>query len=212
MGPKSPEPEPTFMKPEPMLFGSNVHFITSHNLIESMQPEFFTFPARMNPAGNVASLVNKLGHGMAKEIIQAQVVYPRTSSLEKKTKAVIVKSYNSTLKHPIEQLRKEVELKVHDARHSYLSHLSCLQAIDALADAVQILELMEEFKGELLLEQVDRIVIYKGGFDVICLTNEAKPEQDSRSLYIEINSIRSRMVDTIQALRSASESTKVFHF
>ena len=131
-------------------------------------------------------LLASVGSQIAKNIIQSQIVYPRTLSLGS-DKAMIQLPFDGTLLPAIQKIENSIELK----------------AIDAVKDSVTVLKLIEEFKNSLLLEQADYVVIYKGGFDVVKLENAQKPNS-GRSLYIELNSARNELIRYIEAARGKS--------
>ena len=81
--------------------------------------------------------------------------------------------FNGTLLEVIQKIEKNNELK----------------AIDAVKESVILLKMVEEFKESVLLDQVDYILICKGGFNVLKLRNVKYPKS-GRSLYIELNSAR----------------------
>jgi hypothetical protein len=128
------------------------------------------------------SLLKMVGNDVAKNIILSQIVYPKTESI--KDKSITQKNYNGTLLNAIQEIEADINLK----------------AIDAVADAVEVLRLMEEFKESILLNQADCVVIYKGGFDIVMLTNEKLPTS-GRSIYIELNSSRNELIRYIKVVR-----------
>jgi hypothetical protein len=117
-------------------------------------------------------LVSQVGPHITRNIIQAQVVYPKTASLSDKAVVTLEYSKSSPSTMAIKELHSKIEL----------------QAIDAVKDAVEVLTLIEEFKESLLVDQADTIVIYKGGFNVIKLKNSENPES-GRSIFVELNSV-----------------------
>ena len=132
-------------------------------------------------------LLASVGSRIAKNIIQSQIVYPRTLSLGS-DKAMIQLQFDGTLLPAIQQLENSIELK----------------AIDAVKDySVTVLKRIEEFKNSLFLEQADYVVVYKGGFDVVKLENAQKPNS-GRSLYIELNSARNELIRYIETTRGKS--------
>ena len=93
--------------------------------------------------------------------------------------------FNGTLLEVIQKIEKNNELK----------------AIDAVKESVILLKMVEEFKESVLLDQVDYILICKGGFNVLKLRNVKYPKS-GRSLYIELNSARNELIRCIEATRS----------
>ena len=131
-------------------------------------------------------LLSSVGSNIAKNIIMAQIVYPKTVGLST-DKAMIELTYDGTLLPAIQTIENSIELK----------------AIDAITDSVLVLKLVEEFKNSVLLDRADFVFIYKGGFDVVKLKNDQKPES-GRSLYIELNSARNELIRYIETARGKS--------
>ena len=132
---------------------------------------------------NFQLLVNSSGAHIARNIVQAQIVYPRTVNLTG-DKAILELNFDGTLLDVIQNIENSIELK----------------AIDTVKDSIILLKMIEEFKASVLLDQADYLLIYKGGFDVLKLRNEKNPNS-GRSLYIEINSVRNELIRYTEAMR-----------
>lgn len=128
------------------------------------------------------TLINTVGLEMTKTILRSQVVYPRTASLQ--DKALLELEYPG----------KSMTMAVNAARESIE-----LQAIDANNDVADLLALLEQFESLVILSQADCVVVYKGGFDVVKLTNTARPAS-GRSIYVEINSCRDKLLSFARAV------------
>lgn len=131
-------------------------------------------------------LISKAGHTAARNIIESQIVYPRTANLAA-DKAILMLEFNGTLKSVVSDIENNIDLR----------------AVDAVKDCLQVLKLVEEFKETILLDQADFFVIYKGGFDVLKLQNMKKPDS-GRSIYIELNSARNELIRYTETLRAES--------
>lgn len=136
-------------------------------------------------ADSVSVLVKTVGDTVARNIVQSQVVYPKTKSLQDNALHMADYSAKEGLKLVIDSIEASIELK----------------AVDAIRDAVDILKLMDEFRDPIMLAQADYIVIYKGGFDILKLKNVAMPES-GRSIYVEVNSCRNEIIRYIQTARA----------
>ena len=133
---------------------------------------------------SLTTLVKNLGHHTARTIIESQIVYPRTASIQTDS-AMFTGEFGNSLLEAIKQIQNDIELK----------------AVDAVKDdAVVVLSMMEEFKDSLLISKADFVVVYKGGFDVVKLININRPNS-GRSIYVEINSCRNELIRIIQTAR-----------
>lgn len=131
------------------------------------------------PTSSVRELASSLGHHIAKMIVQSQVLYPRTTNIILE-KALYTGTFESSLLPVVQELQGSIEL----------------HAIDAIADCVEVLKMMDEFRDSILLQRADYVVIYKGGFDVVKLKNTHNP-QSGRSIFIELNSCRRELINYI---------------
>ena len=132
---------------------------------------------------NLQQLISTIGTHVARNIVQEQIVYPRTDKLSSDSGIVEV-DFDGTLLEVIQKIENNIELK----------------AIDAVKDSEILLKMMEEFKEAILLDQADYVLIYKGGFDVLKLRNIKYPKS-GRSLYIELNSARNELIRYIETTR-----------
>lgn len=132
---------------------------------------------------NLQQLVSSIGAHVARNIVQAQILYPRTDKLVADN-GILELDFDGTLLEVIQRIENNIELK----------------AIDAVKDSVILLKMIEEFKESVLLDQADYILIYKGGVDVLKLRNVKYPKS-GRSLYIELNSARNELIRYIEAAR-----------
>ena len=132
---------------------------------------------------SVRELANSLGHHVAKMVVQNQVVYPKTTNINLE-KALYSGSFESSLLLVVQELQNSIEL----------------QAIDAIADCMEVLKMMDEFQDSILLRQADYVIISKGGFEVVMLKNNLNP-QSGRSIFIELNSCRRELFNYIETTR-----------
>lgn len=131
-------------------------------------------------ADSIAALINTVGLKVAQTILQSQVVFPTTSSLH--DKAILELEYNTnSLSTAIKAARDSIEL----------------QDIAANDDVADLLALLEQLQRVVFLPQADRVVIYKGGFNIVKLINTACPAS-GRSVYVEINSCREKLMSTLR--------------
>jgi hypothetical protein len=133
----------------------------------------------------VQQLIEHLGPHKAKHIIEAQITYPRTDGDNVcSEKAMVEFAFDGTLYHVIQTMEYSPELNT----------------VDAVKDSVSVMKLMEVSKKAILLDQADYVLIYKGGFDVIKLTNNKMPAS-GRSIYIELNAVKHELIRRIEAAR-----------
>ena len=92
---------------------------------------------------NFQLLVNSSGSHIARNIVQAQIVYPRTVNLTG-DKAILELNFDGTLLDVIQNIENSIELK----------------AIDTVKDSIILLKMIEEFKASVLLDQADYLLIY----------------------------------------------------
>lgn len=129
-------------------------------------------------------LSEKVGNDIARTVIESQVVYPKTKNYLEDEKAIVTKDFEDTLKVVIQEIQTSIDIK----------------AVDAIKDAVTILERVEECKDSVLLSRADYLVVYKGGFDILRLRNKKMPNS-GRSIFIEINSCRNELIRLSQTMR-----------
>lgn len=94
-------------------------------------------------------LISRAGHTAARNVIESQLVYPKTESIID-AKAILNSSFNGSLKSVVLEIQSNIELR----------------ALDAVKDCLPVLNLVEEFKESVLLDRADYLVTYKGGFDI----------------------------------------------
>eukprot|EP01036_Dinobryon_divergens_P024970 gene24970-33469_t len=133
-------------------------------------------------------LVKTTGNHIARTVVESNIVYPKTSSIDNQ-RAIFSSVFDAaTLSDVIRFIEADIGLK----------------AIDAVKDSVVLLKLLNEFKESILLSQADYLLIYKAGFDIIKLENSAKLNS-GRSMYIDINSCRNELVRYVQTMRRQQE-------
>ena len=108
---------------------------------------------------NLQELISTIGAHVASNIVQAQIIYPRTDNLSSDT-GILELDFDGTLTDVIQEIENSIELK----------------AIDAVMDSVALLRMIEEFKDAVLLDRADYVLIYKGGFGVLKLRNICRLE------------------------------------
>lgn len=135
---------------------------------------------------SIHNLISLAGVNVARNILESQVVYPKTVNLQLE-KSMLNLTFNGNLKSVIMAIETDIDLK----------------AVDCLKDCVEILKLVEEFKDSVLLSRADFLVIYKGGMDVVKLENGEKPNS-GRSIYLEVNAARNELVRYIQFARQGT--------
>jgi hypothetical protein len=106
---------------------------------------------------NLQQLVSSIGAHVARNIVQVQIIYPRTDKFVADN-GILELDFDGSLLEVIQRIESNIELK----------------AIDAIKDSVILLKMMEEFKESVLLDQADYNLIYKGGYDVLELRNTLK--------------------------------------
>jgi hypothetical protein len=106
---------------------------------------------------NLQQLVSSIGAHVARNIVQEQIIYPRTDKFVADN-GILELDFDGSLLEVIQRIESNIELK----------------AIDAIKDSVILLKMMEEFKESVLLDQADYNLIYKGGYDVLELRNTLK--------------------------------------
>ena len=127
------------------------------------------------------AIIKSVGTAVTFDILTSVIVFPRTSSLKNDTPRVIwkmgedVKSYE-------------------DAMAKATAHPELI-AINAAEDTKLVLHALDLVQKELHLDQFDSIQIYRGGIDILRITNNVSHSAD-RSAYIEINEFRRRLIQS----------------
>lgn len=123
------------------------------------------------------------------EVVATNVVYPRTVNLLDKAEEIF---YLHAQSPNYKALENECSVSIN------------LRALDGMTDVRYILESFARLHASMLFSRVDCIVICKGGIGLVklILTDDGFPtgqkNQTGRSAYIDINSLRIRLMNIIE--------------
>ena len=129
---------------------------------------------------SIEHLIKALGRSTARNIVESQIVYPKTNTLQT-DQALYNGEYNGTLAPCILNIQDSIDYK----------------AGNPMKDSISLLILIEEIKHSALLFRADMVVVCKRGFHMIRLVNKAQPKS-GRSIYIEVNSCRNDLIRMTQ--------------
>jgi hypothetical protein len=131
-------------------------------------------------AEDIRTLFKAVGQRVAHQVVQSCVRYPRTSDVQ--DAAIFEADFGEDLKPIIADIENSIELR----------------ATSALYDAVVLLQIVDDLKVPILLARADYLVVNRGGFNVIKLSNEAVPNS-GRSISVEVNACRNELLRYIRS-------------
>jgi hypothetical protein len=130
----------------------------------------------------VESLYSGISATIKDTAVRAGFVYPRTDSIKDD-----IPEETFQMKNPDSPNYQELI--------TYCQQSISLKALDGLEDILEIVDSLTRIHTQMLFNRVDCIQIWKGGIDLLRINMEG--QKTGRSAYIEINSLRLRLMNLL---------------